>query len=196
MNLISQDYLMHYGVKGMKWGVRHDPERALGSRRKMKKAFKRAFKEDQKRKGFSGNIYTGTRSTGKNYDEVATKFYKEDAAAYKSYRDQVDKIKKKYHMRDDDDDPFLRKDIDVDKTYELFEKDVKKLNNSQLSKDVDKRRAQVAKKYVHQLNQAKLKDIGIKDVKSGEKYMQEYGLAYYVDKNGKMRYGQSTYITW
>lgn len=25
MNLISEDYLMHYGVKGMKWGVRHDP---------------------------------------------------------------------------------------------------------------------------------------------------------------------------
>ena len=25
--LISEEYLIHYGVKGMKWGVRHDPER-------------------------------------------------------------------------------------------------------------------------------------------------------------------------
>ena len=33
MNLISEDYLMHYGVKGMKWGVRHDPERVGRTRR-------------------------------------------------------------------------------------------------------------------------------------------------------------------
>ena len=27
---MSQDYLMHYGVKGMKWGVRHDPNTNYG----------------------------------------------------------------------------------------------------------------------------------------------------------------------
>ena len=31
-NLISDTYLMHYGVKGMKWGVRNDPE-LVGRRR-------------------------------------------------------------------------------------------------------------------------------------------------------------------
>ena len=31
MNLISQDYLMHHGVKGMKWGVRHDKPRGYST---------------------------------------------------------------------------------------------------------------------------------------------------------------------
>lgn len=33
----DNDYLMHYGKKGMKWGVRHDRQR-LGSRHKSKSA--------------------------------------------------------------------------------------------------------------------------------------------------------------
>ena len=42
-NLISEDYLIHYGVKGMKWGVRHDPEPAkinkIGTRLKSNKNY-------------------------------------------------------------------------------------------------------------------------------------------------------------
>lgn len=38
MNLISEDYLMHYGVKGMKWGVRHDP-RVQSSKDRLNRAY-------------------------------------------------------------------------------------------------------------------------------------------------------------
>lgn len=44
--LISDDYLMHYGVKGMKWGVRHDPERS--AQRARNKAAKGQLKAARK----------------------------------------------------------------------------------------------------------------------------------------------------
>lgn len=47
MNLISEDYLMHYGVKGMKWGVRHDPER-VGRVKSAKANYKAAKKQYSK----------------------------------------------------------------------------------------------------------------------------------------------------
>ena len=42
--LISQDYLVHHGIKGMKWGIRHDPER-LGRQRGSKQSSVRKKKK-------------------------------------------------------------------------------------------------------------------------------------------------------
>lgn len=63
--LISEDYLMHYGVKGMKWGVRHDPERVgrnrqSSSKLKNKTKKKRKLSERQKRIIKIGAVVVGS----------------------------------------------------------------------------------------------------------------------------------------
>ena len=63
MNLISEDYLMHYGVKGMKWGVRHDPERVGRDRRKVsqsKNKKRKKLSEKQKRIIKIGAVVVGS----------------------------------------------------------------------------------------------------------------------------------------
>lgn len=49
--MVNNDYLIHHGVKGMKWGVRHDPERS-GERKARRKT----------RRSIARN-YTGGRSS-------------------------------------------------------------------------------------------------------------------------------------
>ena len=48
-NFVSEDYLCHYGVKGMKWGIRRyqNPDGSLTP--EAKKRAKKEYKEDNKK---------------------------------------------------------------------------------------------------------------------------------------------------
>ena len=176
--------LYHFGVKGMHWGVRRyqnrdgslTPEgerRILSSKKNLRRAFKKSAKAHEHDQGRSGDIYTGTSSTGKNYDRVHKSYIKAIRPMEDWLLKQYDKIDAKYGN-----------------DYDKWEKaELKLLNNPTYRSSMEK----VSHQYVHALNRAKLQDIGISDLERGEKYMYEYGLAYRVE-NGRIRYGKNEYL--
>lgn len=71
----GKDYLAHHGVKGMKWGIRHDPERVGRLKRGIKKAanttinsIRRARSRKNARAIKSGNPY----KVAKRFDKMST----------------------------------------------------------------------------------------------------------------------------
>lgn len=52
MKLVSEDYLMHYGVKGMKWGVRHEIDKIKGYRRSARSNFAKGVGESYRANEF------------------------------------------------------------------------------------------------------------------------------------------------
>lgn len=55
MNLLLEDYLMHHGVKGMKWGVRHTPEKIGNIRRSARSNFAKGVGQTYKVNEFVEN---------------------------------------------------------------------------------------------------------------------------------------------
>ena len=63
------DYLMHYGVKGMKWGVRKDPRYESRGTRRHRQAYE-DYKEDVADKSFSPRAHRMlVRDQQKHYDK-------------------------------------------------------------------------------------------------------------------------------
>lgn len=73
----TEDYLAHYGVLGMKWGVRHDPQRAYSkSKKKIEKYQKKIDKHTAK----------AQKHMGKAAAKSSRFFFRDDAGAGREMR--------------------------------------------------------------------------------------------------------------
>ena len=93
MNLISQDYLMHHGVKGMKWGVRKRQETYRKAAKQAKQFGQYAVESHKNYKEIrdvaSGKV-KGTRTTATKED--ASRWMRVSSRQKKAY----DELYKKY----------------------------------------------------------------------------------------------------
>lgn len=92
-NTKKNDFLMHYGVKGMKWGVRHDPQ--PGTRRYYRSQYK-----DQKKAALNRMKKTGQRLTAqgkqndmKSVNKMVNRYEKDMRSAKDAYKHNVSEYK-------------------------------------------------------------------------------------------------------
>lgn len=82
MNEVEEYYLQHFGVKGMKWGVRKNRKSSKSASKQAKKANKAVYKEAKK------DIWAWSK---------ATSYHNKNLAANKEYDQAYGKAKKNYN---------------------------------------------------------------------------------------------------
>lgn len=157
---MSDNYLQHYGVKGMKWGVRRAQKKEYGmSKRQLKKKIKTSENKNQDK---VEKDYQNEFKKNKKYNELG-KESKRLAEAYvkSSHKD----VEKDIHA-----EPSKR-------TMELYGK------LTDVQKQMGKIEVDIGKKYVDRFNDAMLKDLNYqKNVETGRKMLEKY------NENYKVRY--------
>lgn len=197
--------LYHYGVVGMKWGVRRyqNKDGSLTeegrTRKGIKKLEARAVKEKYKSdlKNGGNHLFKFVRtSTGANYDKAVDKYQKQlesnkelkrlSKEAHNAEMDRLLLEKKVY-------DKFMSKDIfDTDgyndELYELYgsKKYLDADTKSQLATDrYEKYLQKLSDSYIDQIKEAKLSDLNIsgKDREIAKQWISDRFRDYYWDGN-------------
>ena len=158
---MAEDELYHYGVKGMKWGVRKDKQKYGMSKREVKRAIKTA-KRNYRKNEDPYHVFNGT--TGKNWANVRSKHRSavENDDTIKELRDKRDSMYKKAEQADH------KGHVKLAETYQNL--------GDWNQRDMDRRKSEIGKTFVDEYNDALLKDIGYSDTKKGREMLKAYGI--------------------
>lgn len=190
MEYYNNDYLMHYGVKGMKWGVRRarQKEEYGLSKREVKKKIKEA-KKNYRRKEDPYHAFNGV--TGKNWEKVRAANAKEvenDAVVneLKRKRDKayaaaeraasVSEGIQKIHDENTKQNTTNSKPKSTASTALEFTSEMLQKEGDRYASQVNDRVSEIGRKYTKQYQNALLKDIGYEDLDLGRKMLTEYNI--------------------
>ena len=162
------NYLMHYGVKGMKWGVRHDrPLSGRSARKERKTLYKQA------EKNYKEGYKTGERKrhiSGRTARKERSQIYKQIEKDYKDqYKSNSVEKKKEKRRRDEK----IKTNVSKMRNYtgsnksdalkSARRKDINKMSNADLQKTVN--RLNLERQY---------RDLTKVKLTPGKKYVDSY----------------------
>lgn len=155
--------LYHYGVKGMRWGVRKDQKKEYGmSKGEVKRAIKTAKRNYRKNEN---PYHTYDGSTGKNWEKVKSK-HKNEIDNDSEIKDLTKKRNSAYAKAMS---YYNKGNIEVSERYQQ----IGDLHQGEITA----RSKKIGKAYANAYKDALLKDINYKNVSKGREMLDAYGIS-------------------